>query len=141
MLHGEAQVQLHLWIGHGPLCGDGIVIKACKAKVHQVARGAKPSDHSASVPSRGCNKVHQVARGAKTPKPSDHSASVPSRGPWLSEQRVSGERKTKEDQEEKEEMAAEKWTQEDEVRNRLKEYNKNLEDTISTPERLVASSL
>ena len=68
------------------LCGDGIVIKACKAKVHQVARGAttpKPSDHSAtaSVPSRGCKaKVHQVARGAKTPKPSDHSASVPSRG-------------------------------------------------------------
>ena len=98
------------------LCGDGIVIKACKAK------------------------VHQVARGAKTPKPSDHSASVPSRGPWLSEQRVSGERKTKEDQEEKEELAAEKWTQEDEVRNRLKEYNKNLDDTISTLERLVASS-
>ena len=44
------------------LCVDGVVIRA-HAKVHQVARGAKtpkPSDHSASVPSRGCKaKVHQ----------------------------------------------------------------------------------
>ena len=120
------------------LCGDGIVIKACKAKVHQVARGAKPSDHSASVPSRGCNKVHQVARGAKTPKPSDHSASVPSRGPWLSEQRVNGERKTKEDQEEKEELAAEKWTKEDEMHNLLREMDEDLEDVRSSLERQVA---
>ena len=93
------------------LCGDGIVIKACKAKVHQVARGAKPSDHSASVPSRG---------------------------PWLSEQRVNGERKTKEDQEEKEELAAEKWTKEDEMRNLLREMDEDLEDVRSSLERQVA---
>ena len=54
---------------------------------------------------------------------------------------MNGERKTKEDQEEKEELAAEKWTKEDEVRNRLKEMDKNLDDTISSLERLVASSL
>ena len=55
------------------LCVDGVVIRA----------------HA---------KVHQVARGAKTPKPSDHSASVPSRGPRLSKRRVNSDKKTKEDQ-------------------------------------------
>ena len=61
----------------------------------------------------------------------------------MSEQRVNSERKTKEDQEEKEELAAEKkWTKakEDEMRILIKEMDKDLDDTISSLERLVASS-